>query len=141
MIKGASGGTYETAELARSAAEKVYQEWIAGGKTREMFVSLCSQYSADGNASSGGLYTDVPAGKMVPPFNDWCFDANRRTGDHGIVDTEFGSHIMYFEGRHIAWKYKVETALSDALYEEVYEKQMKATPVDFRDEVLKSINW
>lgn len=78
---------------------------------------------------------------MVPPFNDWCFDESRKVGDHGIVDTEFGSHIMYFEGRNIAWHYSAENALSDALYDEVYDKQIEATPVTFHDEVLKSINW
>ena len=141
MIKGASGGTYATAELARADAEKVYQQWIAGGATRELFITLCAQYSADGNANSGGLYTGVTPGRMVQPFNDWCFDESRKVGDHGIVDTEFGSHIMYFEGRNIAWKYSAANALSDALYEEVYDKQIEATPVTFHDEVLESINW
>ena len=35
---------------------------------------------------------------MVANFNDWCFDASRQPGDHGIVETEYGYHIMYFSG-------------------------------------------
>ena len=35
---------------------------------------------------------------MVQTFNDWCFDEARKTGDSGIVKTQFGYHIMYFVG-------------------------------------------
>ena len=35
---------------------------------------------------------------MVTNFNDWCFDEARQPGDHGIVETEYGYHIMYFVG-------------------------------------------
>ena len=35
---------------------------------------------------------------MVTNFNDWCFDESRQPGDHGIVETEYGYHIMYFVG-------------------------------------------
>ena len=31
-------------------------------------------------------------------FNDWCFDASRKTGDTAIVKTQYGYHIMYFVG-------------------------------------------
>ena len=29
-------------------------------------------------------------------FEDWCFDESRKTGDHGMVKTKFGYHIMYY---------------------------------------------
>ena len=35
---------------------------------------------------------------MLPTFNDWMFDAARQPGDHGIVETKHGYHIMYFVG-------------------------------------------
>ena len=35
---------------------------------------------------------------MVSAFNNWCFDKNRKAGDTEIVLTEFGYHIIYFEG-------------------------------------------
>ena len=35
---------------------------------------------------------------MVAAFNDWCFDAARKTGDTAIVETEYGCHVMYFVG-------------------------------------------
>ena len=36
---------------------------------------------------------------MVAEFNDWCFDSERKVGDHGIVKTTYGYHIMYFVGQ------------------------------------------
>ena len=137
----AQGGTYETLEAAHAQAEKIYQQWIAEGRNLDSFVALCSQYSNDGNANSGGLYTNVKPGQMVKSFNDWCFDENRKMGDDGIVDTEFGSHIMLFEGRNIAWHAKAEAALRNAMYDRVCDEQAAKTPVTVKDEILKEINW
>ena len=33
----------------------------------------------------------------VTEFNDWCFAEGRKAGDTGIVLTEYGYHIIYFE--------------------------------------------
>ena len=43
---------------------------------------------------------------MVTAFNDWCFADERKPGDHSIVKTEFGYHIMYYvsQGEEIYWK-------------------------------------
>ena len=35
---------------------------------------------------------------MVPNFNSWCFDASRKAGDTGIVESTYGYHVMYFVG-------------------------------------------
>ena len=35
---------------------------------------------------------------MVQAFNDWCFDSSRKAGDTGIVQTQYGYHVMYFVG-------------------------------------------
>ena len=35
---------------------------------------------------------------MVPTFNDWCFDSSRKTGDTGVVESDYGAHVMYFVG-------------------------------------------
>ncbi|MBP5225009.1 MAG: peptidylprolyl isomerase [Lachnospiraceae bacterium] len=137
----AYGGKYETIEAAHAAAETVLQQWISEGKDPDRFIELCAQYSEDGNASSGGLYTDVPQGQMVPTFNDWCFDESRQPGDYGIVDTDFGAHIMYFEGSHVAWAQNAENTLFDELYQKIRSEQEALTPIQKNEEVLKSINW
>ena len=35
---------------------------------------------------------------MVTAFEDWCYAEGRKTGDTGIVETEYGYHVMYFVG-------------------------------------------
>ena len=35
---------------------------------------------------------------VVEAFQDWSLDESRKTGDTGIVETDYGYHIMYFVG-------------------------------------------
>ena len=35
---------------------------------------------------------------MVTNFNDWLFDESRVVGDTGVVETEYGYHVMYYVG-------------------------------------------
>ena len=104
------GGTYDSStgytnytdeewEDCRVLAQGIYDEWLSGEEvSEETFAELAVNYSEDGNASEGGIYTEVYEGTMVTAFNDWCFDESRQPGDHGLVKTEFGYHIMYFVG-------------------------------------------
>ena len=82
----------ETEEIANS----VLKQYLAGEQTEEAFGALAAQYSSDGNAASGGLYEDIALGQMVEPFETWCFDSSRKSGDTGIVETDYGFHVMYF---------------------------------------------
>lgn len=81
---------------AEAKAQEIYQEWKDGEATEESFAALAMEYSDDGNASDGGIYRQVYEGQMVPTFNDWCFDPARKPGDNGIVETDYGFHIMYY---------------------------------------------
>ena len=83
---------------AEAKATEVYEGYLAGEQTEEAFSELAKEHSKDGNASTGGIYENVKKGQMVQTFNDWCFDEARKTGDSGIVKTQFGYHIMYFVG-------------------------------------------
>ena len=124
MPEGAATETirYETfPEEAWEAAEKKANEllanWQKGDKTEESFAQMANEHTADGNDSNGdgekdgGLYTGVTKGQMVAPFEEWCFDASRKTGDVGIVKTELGYHIMYFVNSEIIWPYYAEQDL------------------------------
>lgn len=93
--------TYSDAEkkAAKTEAERLLKLWEEGEKTEESLIDLIKKNSDDGNAAEGGLYEDIVPGYMVESFNDWCFDAERKVGDYGIVETEYGYHIMYFSGR------------------------------------------
>ena len=70
---------------------------VPGQKTEDEFAALVETYSGDGGSKySGGLYSHVMEGQMVDGFNEWIFDANRKSGDCEIVKTEFGYHLIYF---------------------------------------------
>ena len=92
--------TYSVAEkeAAKVAAEEIYAAWLAGEATEESFAALANEKSDDGDGTTGGLYTDVTPGYMVENFDNWIFDTARQAGDHEIIETEYGYHIMYYVG-------------------------------------------
>lgn len=98
--------TEEAWAAAEEKANALYQQWLAGDQSEDSFSTLAMENSADGSASSGGIYTDVYPGQMVTEFNDWCFDESRQPGDSGVVKTRFGYHIMFFveQGDYIYWR-------------------------------------
>lgn len=103
--------TEEAWAAAKAQADKIFGEWKFGDHTEERFAQLAVQYSVDGSASNGGLYTDVYEGQMVENFNNWCFDPARQVGDFDLVQTQFGYHIMYFSGSTPIWFAKAEQDL------------------------------
>lgn len=89
------------AEDSLTQAEAIYAQWQAGEATEESFAELATAHTTDpGSQETGGLYEDVTEGMMVPTFNDWCFDETRKPGDTGIVETDYGHHIMYFVSKN-----------------------------------------
>ena len=103
------GGTYDSATgavtyseeekaAAKTAAEEILAQWTNGDATEESFAALANEKSHDGDGTTGGLYENVYPGQMVAAFEDWCYDENRTTGDTGIIESEYGYHVMYFVG-------------------------------------------
>lgn len=85
-------------DKAKLNAEKLLAEWEKGDKSEESFADLAEEHSKDGNAAQGGLYEDIYPGQMVAPFEDWCYDESREVGDYGIIESDYGYHIMFFVG-------------------------------------------
>ena len=107
-------------EAARQDAQALLDEWLAGDATEATFAELAILNTEDpGSAENGGLYTYVGEGEMVPAFNDWCFDAERKTGDYGLVKTEYGYHVMYFVKSQSVWFTNAESDLLDSIAEEI----------------------
>lgn len=92
-------------EACRQEALAIYNQWLGGDKTEASFGALANEKSEDqdGQVTNGGIYTNVFKGQMVTEFNDWCFDAARKPGDHGMVKTVYGYHVMYFVGGEEGW--------------------------------------
>lgn len=118
---------------------EVYDSWVSGGADEEEFLKLVEEYSGDpGSVDNGGLYEDISVGEMVDEFNDWIFDSERKHGDHGIVETSYGWHIMYYESGMPQWKYDMKQKLLDNAYADI-TAELEKTEVTFDDELLASL--
>ena len=113
-------------------AESLLKQWQEGEATEESFALLATEATEDpGSQGTGGLYTYVYEGQMVPAFNDWCFDETRQYGDTGIVQTNYGYHIMYFVYGEEGWIRRVQ----DELVAEAGSKLMGQAMEDYPMEV------
>ena len=111
--------TYSEAEklTAKNAAEMILEAFLEGETTEEAFGTLATKNTDDtGSKENGGLYENVYPCQMVTTFNDWCFDSARKAGDTGIVETEYGYHVMYFVGNTgVTYRdYMIESTLRSA---------------------------
>ena len=112
--------TYEADEKAlwdeaKAEAEQILADWKAGAATEESFGEMAAELSDDG--ADHGLYEKVYKGQMVEAFEDWCFDASRKVGDTGIVETPYGYHVMYFSAVNDPyWQSQVASAMTNEDY-------------------------
>ncbi len=94
--------TYSEAEkkAAKDKAEKLLAQWKAGAATEASFIELVKKETDDtASIETGGLYEEIsPSSSYVTNFRDWAVNKDRKAGDVGIVETEYGYHIMYFSG-------------------------------------------
>lgn len=99
----------EAWSAAEQKANELLNEFLSGSATEDDFAAMAAEHSEDpGSAQNGGLYENITKGKMVAPFEGWCFEEGRKPGDTGIVKTNYGYHIMYFSADG-------ESALSSAM--------------------------
>ncbi|MEA4831836.1 Chaperone SurA [bioreactor metagenome] len=120
LITAASAGSDSA---ATALATDILKQFNSGDKTTDSFALLAFEYSEDGgSAAKGGKYTNVYSHQMVDEFDEWCFDPARKSGDTGIIKSNFGYHVMYFEGDGLPkWKADVFDAVSAEKYKEIYE--------------------
>ncbi len=94
-----------------AAAKKNAEDLLNSSKTLEELKTNGEQAKTDGKAAECAQYT-VQHGQMVQPFEDWCF-AKHEVGEMGIVETQFGYHVMCYVGQEQATdEQKKELALS-----------------------------
>ena len=106
--------------MAKAKAEETLQKWKDGEATEDSFAALATELTEDpGSKETGGLYEEVARNQMVQTFNDWIFDESRQSGDTGIVETNYGYHVMYFVGQGAPyWQVQVRNNLRSQAYTE-----------------------
>lgn len=88
----------EEKEAAKTSAEEILAQWEAGEATEESFAELANSVSDDGDGTTGGLYENIYSGSnYVENFLNWALD-DHKAGDTGIIETEYGYHVMYYVG-------------------------------------------
>ncbi len=115
-----------------AAAKDLLAQFEAGEKTEDAFAALATENSTDtGSAENGGLYENVSVGQMVKPFEAWCFDESRQPGDTGIVETDYGYHVMYFVSRneYAYWQQLAAANLANA-WQETISTDITSEPLD-----------
>jgi len=82
-----------TREQAQVMADSLYGV-LQGNRSK--FVSFVEGYSSDvSSVANGGTYDFYPYNQMVAEFRDFTFEGKK--GDLGVVETQFGFHIIEIE--------------------------------------------
>ncbi len=81
-------------ETALEKAKKILKE-----ATPENFEALAVKYSEGPSGPSGGDLGWIEKGQMVKPFEDAVFEGEAGKVYPEIVETQFGHHIIFVEGK------------------------------------------
>jgi len=122
-----------TKEQAKAKAESLLAQVQANPGT---FAMLALTNSDDSSAQQGGDLGFFGPGQMVKPFNDFVF--NNPVGKIGLVETEFGYHIINVTDKQdairlatVAQKIEPSQATTDELYTKATQFEMDAQTKDF----------
>ena len=122
-----------TKEQAKAKAEGLLAQALANPG---MFSMLAITNSDDSSAQQGGDLGYFAPGQMVKPFNDFVF--NNPVGKIGLVETEFGYHIINVTDKQdavklatIAQKIEPSEATNDKIYTQATKFEMDAANKDF----------
>ncbi len=122
-----------TKEQAKAKADALLAQVIANPSS---FLMLALTNSDDSSAQQGGDLGYFAPNQMVKPFNDFVF--NNPIGKIGLVETEFGYHIINVTDKQdavrlatVAQKIEPTETTTDALYTKATKFEMDASQKDF----------
>ncbi len=87
-----------TKEEAKAKAEGLLAQVNANPASMPMLAMMNSD--DQGSKQNGGVYDNVAPKQMVKPFDDFLF--NNPVGKTGVVETDFGFHVMKVDGKNDA---------------------------------------
>ena len=124
-------------DAEKQAANKIANDLLKGlgdKVTEDAFSKMVKENTADtASAETGGLYENIRiSDSFVENFEKWSFDPARKAGDTGIVETEYGYHIMYFVSDNtddIDWKAAIKDEMANkeltAFQEDLFKEDGK----------------
>ena len=87
-----------TKEEAKAKAEGLLSQVNANPASMAMLAMMNSD--DQGSKQNGGVYDNVAPKQMVKPFDDFLF--GNPVGKTGVVETDFGFHVMKVDGKNDA---------------------------------------
>ena len=66
-----------------------------------VFAELARRESTCGSAAQGGALGSFRPGEMVKEFEAYCFDPATELGALGVIDSEFGTHLVRLEKQNL----------------------------------------
>lgn len=131
----AAPGATRTKEEAKAKAEEILAKVKANPSLFAM--EAMTQTEDPGSKNNGGKYEDIPRGQMVKPFDNFIF--NNAAGTIGLVETDFGYHIIQVNEKKegaklatVARKIEVSDVTADDLFTKATQLEQDApTAKDF----------
>lgn len=118
-----------TKEEAKAKADDLFKQIQANPAILESLVATNSD--DQGSLQTRGEYDNIVPGQMVKPFNDFVF--NSPIGKVGLVETEFGFHIVKVLDKRdavrlatIAQRIEPSEATSDDIFKKATKIEMEA---------------
>lgn len=123
-----------TKEEAKAKAEELLAQVQANPASFPMLAMMNTDDT--GSKQNGGAYDDVAKGQMVKPFNDFLF--NNPVGKIGIIETEFGYHVIKVDAKYdavrlatVARKIEPSETTADQIYTKATKFEADANDKDF----------
>jgi peptidyl-prolyl cis-trans isomerase C len=132
LIKVAPQSSEEEKKKAKEKAEGILKKI----KDEEDFAGLANNYSDDASSKlTGGDLGFFPRGKMVKPFEDAAF-ALKPGEVSGIVETQFGYHIIKLEEKKAASIEPLEN-VKERIRQKLLQDSMRVKVSDFIEKAMK----
>lgn len=132
LVKVNPSASAEEKKKAKEKAEDILKK-IKGGQD---FAKLASEFSDDpGSKMNGGDLGFFAKGRMIKPFEDAAFSL--KPGEvSGVVETQFGFHIIKVEERKDAGVEGFDTA-KEKIRQKLLQDRIKTKVTEFIDSAMK----
>ena len=117
------GAERSPATRTKEEAQALANDLLTQAKANPGNFAILAMTNSDdpGSKNNGGEYDNITPGQMTPKFNDFVF--NNAAGTIGVVETEFGFHVMKVSEKYeavlmgtVVQKIQPSEATIDAIY-------------------------
>ena len=130
-----------TKEEAKAKADGLLAQVNANPSSMAMLAMMNSD--DQGSKQNGGVYDNVAPKQMVKPFDDFLF--GNPVGKTGVVETDFGFHVMKVDGKNdavllatVALKVQPSEQTEDANYNKALKVEADAMSNGFEKAAKKA---